>query len=370
MGGLDRWVKKHVTGPIKEKVIKPASKAAKDLEDSVEKKIKQNVEGAKEIGRDINRAANDVEDGVEHLVKESVEELEKARDAVGDFIENTADYVTDHPFETVLIIGGAFAGYAVFMDPVGKPSLVVSLIGPKGASAVLITVAATTDSEKDEQKPGGTQESLPPPVVKTRYVKKDEIEMDDLQPGSTVFPSGPGVPMPDIEFAFPTESGELRKDKKGGALAKRSPPPRYKGKYYRRHGGFDFIAEPGENIRAPLTGYIVRPSYPYGTSARMPNGDPVLGLEIVTDNGYSSKIWYVKPNEEILAALEAKKKVPISAGRDTIGVAQDIEGYYKAKGSSSTVPPHVHVEWRDYDNRLINPDGSLYIEGSKKDLNP
>lgn len=370
MGLIDEFVKKHVTKPIEKEVLKPIGKAGKDLENSVEKKIKQNVEGAKEMGRDINRAANDVEDGVEHLVKETVQELEKARDSVGDFIENAGDYVADNPFETVFIIASVYTGYAVFMDPIGTPSLTVSLIGPKGASAVLISVAATAQPDTEDQNPDQAQGALPPPVVKTRYIEAEDIDMDDAQPGSTVFPAGIGVPMPDIEFAFPTESGELRHDGKGVQLARRDPPAKYVGRYVRRHGGFDFEALPGANIRAPLTGRIVGLSYPYGSSARMPNGDIVMGLKIETDNGYSSKIWYVKPNAEILSKLNAGESVPISAGRDIIGEAQDIEGYYKAKGSNSTVPPHVHVEWRDYDNRLINPDGSQYIEDNKKDLKP
>lgn len=103
----------------------------------------------------------------------------------------------------------------------------------------------------------------------------------------------------------------------------------------RKHIGLDIKAVPGESIFSPISGKVTRFPFPYGSDLSF------TGIEIV-NNEYSVKIFYMKAN---VAANSLVSKGQI------IGNAQDI-----AKKHGGGMINHIHIEVRDKQGNLINPE--------------
>lgn len=105
----------------------------------------------------------------------------------------------------------------------------------------------------------------------------------------------------------------------------------------RRHGGVDFIGEPGQQIVSPIDGRILRVAYPY-----VQNWD-YMGVLIRGDD-YDVKIFYMTPYPDIIG-----KEVVQGQG---IGLMQDITKKYPNVGMT----PHVHIQVHLFEENLIDGD--------------
>lgn len=105
----------------------------------------------------------------------------------------------------------------------------------------------------------------------------------------------------------------------------------------RTHKGYDFLAQPGEVVRSPIYGQLVRYAYPYAGDSTY-KGVYIEGVGV--HEGLVVKMFYLQP-----------KLAPGSALRpgQALGVAQDISRRWGAE-----MQPHIHLEL--YVNRqLVDP---------------
>lgn len=102
------------------------------------------------------------------------------------------------------------------------------------------------------------------------------------------------------------------------------------------HNGIDLVVTPGESILSPITGKVVRYSYPYADDSRF------SGVHIQNDE-YLVKMWYLSP-------VLVKPGQQVTQGQ-AIGTAQKISTKY-----GSGMIDHVHVEvWPNGLGRAIDP---------------
>lgn len=127
-------------------------------------------------------------------------------------------------------------------------------------------------------------------------------------------------------FAKPTASGLIRGCDKHGCGSFGAS------RGTRKHDGIDYVAEPGQQILAPISGKVTRFPFPYGTDLSY------NGIEI-KNNDYTVKIFYMKPSVAIGQNVVAGQ---------VIGTAQDI-----AKKYSPGMTNHIHIEIRNSQNQLI-----------------
>jgi len=93
----------------------------------------------------------------------------------------------------------------------------------------------------------------------------------------------------------------------------------------RAHRGVDFVARPGEPVRAPIAGVVTRIGRAYASQ------DELKYIEIANlATRYTARVLYVGP---------AVKLGWVVAAGDTIGYAQNLAGRYPAGMTN-----HVHVE--------------------------
>lgn len=103
----------------------------------------------------------------------------------------------------------------------------------------------------------------------------------------------------------------------------------------RKHNGIDLVVTPGESILSPITGKILKYSYPYP-------GESFSGVHIQNDE-YLVKMWYLSP-------VLVKPGQQVTQGQ-AIGVAQKISTKY-----GSGMIDHVHVEvWPNGLGKAIDP---------------
>jgi murein DD-endopeptidase MepM/ murein hydrolase activator NlpD len=104
----------------------------------------------------------------------------------------------------------------------------------------------------------------------------------------------------------------------------------------RRHGGVDFIAWPGETVRAPIAGVVTRIGAAY-------TGKSGLSYVEITDpaSRYTARVLYIGPTVQIGTAI---------AAGDVIGRAQDLAGRYPGGMTN-----HVHVELSGRGSGRLNP---------------
>jgi len=112
----------------------------------------------------------------------------------------------------------------------------------------------------------------------------------------------------------------------------------------RKHQGYDRLCVPGQIIKSPLSGKMVR-SYPYAKDMSY------KGCSIWSDE-FMIKMWYFEPYEDLIHSV-------VEAGQD-IGIAQDISAKYGGE-----MKPHVHLGlWGLYPTVLLNPE--LYFADNDK----
>lgn len=126
----------------------------------------------------------------------------------------------------------------------------------------------------------------------------------------------------------------------------------------RQHSGLDFLALPGDDVCAPITGTVVSIGKAY------PDGD-LYSIHIHGDGDYRNwriKMLYAAPAPGLYGKY-------VSAG-DSIGTAQNVAEYWKAKSPSHTgeMKNHVHVEvWitepRAVDPARLLPEGLVAVPG-------
>ena len=87
------------------------------------------------------------------------------------------------------------------------------------------------------------------------------------------------------------------------------------------HQGLDVVVRPGQTIKSPITGKVVRHSFPYPDRS-------FTGYHLSNDK-YLVKLWYLAPT--------LQEGQTITAGQ-TVGFAQNIALRYPG------ITPHVHME--------------------------
>lgn len=135
----------------------------------------------------------------------------------------------------------------------------------------------------------------------------------------------------------PTGQG-IRKDEKGDGHFGAS-------RGNRLHEGYDFLAAPGQIVKAVIAGKLVR-AYPYA-------GDVIFAGCKIWGKSFMAKMFYFIPhsnliNENVLAGEE-------------IGIAQDISAKY-----GGGMKPHIHVAVYSLNpTRLLNPEDYFDTEENR-----
>jgi len=104
----------------------------------------------------------------------------------------------------------------------------------------------------------------------------------------------------------------------------------------RKHEGMDFLCEPGQVIRSPISGKLTR-SWPY-VGDKTYTGCGIWGKK------YMVKLWYFTPDESLI-------QDEVIAGQE-IGLAQNISVKY-----GGGMKPHIHLGlWSLNPTTLLNPE--------------
>jgi murein DD-endopeptidase MepM/ murein hydrolase activator NlpD len=111
----------------------------------------------------------------------------------------------------------------------------------------------------------------------------------------------------------------------------------------RRHEGVDFVADAGQTVRAPISGYITKIGYAY-------SGDQTLRFVEITNPAldYAARVFYVTPQVRVGDA--------VAVGRP-IGTARSLQGKYPGG-----MTDHVHLEVIDRRGRRIDAAKILSAE--------
>lgn len=113
----------------------------------------------------------------------------------------------------------------------------------------------------------------------------------------------------------------------------------------RTHQGLDLITEPGEAVRAPIDGRVVRFGYVYA-------GDNLYRLLILQGEGFDVRLMYVSPSPHL------RPGDPVKRG-EVVGVSQAISARY-----GPGMLDHIHVEVRRIvGGELRDPAPLLDLEG-------
>ncbi|TCS13597.1 M23 family metallopeptidase [Caulobacter sp. BK020] len=92
----------------------------------------------------------------------------------------------------------------------------------------------------------------------------------------------------------------------------------------RSHEGVDYVATAGQDVKAPMSGYVTKIGYAYA-------GDSGLTFVEITNPalGYVARAFYVKPSVEVGQTVRLG---------ETIGADQSLQGHYPG------ITDHVHLE--------------------------
>jgi peptidoglycan LD-endopeptidase LytH len=92
----------------------------------------------------------------------------------------------------------------------------------------------------------------------------------------------------------------------------------------RAHEGVDYVAEAGQAVRAPMSGYVTKIGFAYA-------GDSELKFVEITNPalGYAARAFYVAPGVEVGASVRLG---------DAIGTVESLQGHYPG------ITDHVHLE--------------------------
>ena len=108
----------------------------------------------------------------------------------------------------------------------------------------------------------------------------------------------------------------------------------------RIHDGTDYIATPGQFIKAPMSGKVNKISKPYrsGVDAAI-----LLGIEIEASNGNKCWVWYMQPSNLVVGSI-------VQAGRSIIGIAKTLTNRYQ-----NGMTDHIHIRIHSRTGTQINP---------------
>lgn len=92
----------------------------------------------------------------------------------------------------------------------------------------------------------------------------------------------------------------------------------------RAHEGVDYVAEAGQAVHAPMSGYVTKIGYAYA-------GDTDLKFVEITNPalGYAARAFYVSPDIEVGASVRLGQR---------IGEVESLQGHYPG------ITDHVHLE--------------------------
>jgi murein DD-endopeptidase MepM/ murein hydrolase activator NlpD len=107
----------------------------------------------------------------------------------------------------------------------------------------------------------------------------------------------------------------------------------------RAHRGTDYLATPGQDVFAPISGNIVRVAYPYDDKS-------YSGL-VIANQHMAVKLFYLVPS--VTSGHHVNKG-------DVIGFAQDISERYPPPNDKKwmIMEPHIHVE-------IVSLDPDIFI---------
>ena len=102
----------------------------------------------------------------------------------------------------------------------------------------------------------------------------------------------------------------------------------------REHEGVDYVATAGQEVKAPISGYVTKIGYAYA-------GDTGLTFVEITNPalGYVARAFYVKPGVEVGQTVRLGQ---------TIGVDQSLQDHYPG------ITDHVHLEVMQPGGERIN----------------
>lgn len=109
------------------------------------------------------------------------------------------------------------------------------------------------------------------------------------------------------------------------------------------HEGTDLIVDPGEQVLSPVNGTY------YG-SGNVYDDDNRYKVQHVEGEGLLIKSMYTIPAATLKAGDHLRRG-------DVLGYAQDI-----SKKWGATMIPHIHVEVRTEEGKLLNPENLLRID--------
>jgi hypothetical protein len=195
------------------------------------------------------------------------------------------------------------------------PALIALLIVPLAvqARALVIGAAAGSPAAVLQQLANGAASPAPPKPVLVEVLDKGPDVDGDGAP-DFVNPSGKAVRGTDV-FG----SGAFDASRDGGS---------------RRHAGADYLAEAGQTIVAPISGYVTKIGYAYA-------GDDFRYVELTNKAlGYVARVFYIRPEVAVGDAVHLG---------DRLGVAESLQPRYAG------ISDHVHLELYDARERTVNP---------------
>jgi murein DD-endopeptidase MepM/ murein hydrolase activator NlpD len=151
-----------------------------------------------------------------------------------------------------------------------------------------------------------------------RTADQDDLSGQDVPPAPA---TGGGVPEREIAglprgFAAPVPNPRIRGQDAFGSGHFGA------GRGNRTHQGVDILAEPGQEVTAPVTGRVTNADldpYPRDPARR----GRFSGVEITTNDGYRVRMLYIGQGQ---APLQYGQHVTV--GETQVGTVQDISGFY------------------------------------------
>jgi peptidoglycan LD-endopeptidase LytH len=208
----------------------------------------------------------------------------------------------------------------------------------------LVALAAVSlggqDLAEAQQAPGQDPGIVEPAAVTRVAVKTPTPGYRLLGPGAQ--PVGPTAGA-DIDgdgkadFANPTGQGPRGKDAYGSGEFGASRTGHI-------HAGVDYVAQAGQTVFAPISGYVTRIGHPYADDTRF------RYVEITNNRtGYKARVMYVGP--------EVREGENVRLGQE-IGRAQTLQRRYP-RG----ITDHVHLEIARLNGRTMNAAALVPVRG-------
>lgn len=109
----------------------------------------------------------------------------------------------------------------------------------------------------------------------------------------------------------------------------------------RLHDGADYIANHNQEVKAPISGRVLKISRPYAAGI---DANVLQGVEIEASDGTKCWLWYIEPALNIVNQI-------VKAGTSVVGKAKTLTNRYK-----DGMTDHVHVRLHTRFGSRINPE--------------